>query len=298
MKNISIALGLSLCMVSCGSKNGGDHNSANSASVNQKAVQPTTNSAMINFEGGDFMMGRNNGLPNESPAHKVTVAPFSMDKYLVTVAQFREFTRATGYLTEAEKFKDSGVFDFKTAAWSLLPGAYWEMPLGPQSAKAEDNHPVTHVSWNDAVAYAAWAQKRLPTEAEWEFAARNGGKTDTQFPWGNEVKVDGKWMLNIFQGTMQDIKTDDGYLTTNPVGAFGETPSGLCDMCGNVWQWTADSYAPYSSVADGSGDETIKVLRGGSFMYDQAGDQSATVYFRSQNSYETSLFNTGFRCAK
>ena len=263
-----------------------------------EAVKEPDLNDMVYFAGGSFLMGRDNGLPEEAPAHKVNVKPFYIDKYPVTVKAFSKFIKATGHVTEAERFGDSGVFDFESGQWSLKPKTTWEYPLGPENDKAKDSHPVTHVSWRDALAYAKWAGKRLVTEAEWEFAARSSGETLTEFPWGNEAKVDGKWQANVFQGTVQDYKAEDGYLYTSPVGAFGINKNGLADMCGNVWEWTADVYVPYP----GNGrpyqhNAEIKSTRGGSFMYDEAGAKSYTVFFRSLNSSETSLFNTGFRCA-
>ncbi|HPE76530.1 MAG TPA: formylglycine-generating enzyme family protein [Draconibacterium sp.] len=254
---------------------------------------------MIFFEGGTFMMGSDSGLPQEGPAHSITVKPFSIDKSPVTVLQFSAFAEATGYKTEAEKFGDSGVFNLKTQKWELMPGAYWQKPLGPNGPNAENDHPVTHVSWNDAVAFAQWAGKRLPTEAEWEFAARSGKNSANKFSWGNKVSENGKYFANTWQGTLQAPETIDGYLFTSPVGAFGENQAGLTDMGGNVWQWCSDNYKAYpGSSAQISEDSSIKVIRSGSFFFDEYGDNSLTVSFRSMNSHETSLFNTGFRCAK
>ena len=253
---------------------------------------------MILFETGTFLMGSENGLPNERPIHKVTINAFKIDKSPVTVAQFRIFVENTKYKTEAEKFGDSGVYNFKTQSWELLPGAYWRNPFGPASAEAIDNHPVTHVTWNDAVQYASWAGKRLPTEAEWEFAARSGKNTGNKFSWGNEVTVNEKYFANIWQGEIAPPTTEDGYLFTCPVGTFGENEAGLTDMGGNVWQWCADNYNAYpgSNIAIRK-DPNVKVIRSGSFFFDQNGEDSFSVSGRSMNSHETSLFNTGFRCA-
>ena len=262
-------------------------------------IQESLASEMIYFKGGTFMMGSNSGLPQESPAHSVTVKSFSIDKSPVTVAQFSTFINATNYKTEAETFGDSGVFNLDGQKWELMPGAFWRKPFGPNGSDAEQNHPVTHISWNDAVAYAKWANKRLPTEAEWEFAARSGKNTDNKFSWGNQVSVNGKFFVNTWQGTLQAPETSDGFLFTSPVGAFGENEAGLTDMGGNVWQWCADNYKSYpGSSAQIQEDPNLKVIRSGSFFFDEYGDKSLTVSFRSVNSHETSLFNTGFRCAK
>ena len=256
-------------------------------------------SEMIFFDEGTFMMGSEEGLPNEKPVHEVTIDPFYIDKSPVTVAQFRQFVEVTGFKTEAEKFGDSGVFNFERQQWELLPGATWLKPFGPDGPDAEDNHPVTHVSWNDAVAYANWAGKRLPTEAEWEFAARSGKNSGKKFSWGDEVSVDGNYFANTWQGPLDAPETKDGYLFTSPVGTFGVNEAGLTDMGGNVWQWCANNYKPYPGNNEPlREDPKVKVIRSGSFFYDANGEDSFSVSGRSMNSHETSLFNTGFRCAK
>jgi len=256
-------------------------------------------SEMVFFEGGHFLMGSENGLPNEQPVHRINVESYYMDKTPVTVGQFRHFTEATGYKTEAEKFGDSGVFNLDKQTWELLPGAFWMKPFGLSGPDAEDDHPVTHVSWNDAVAYAEWAGKRLPTEAEWEFAARSGKNSAEKFSWGNEVTINGQYFANTWQGEINAPEAKDGYLFTSPVGAFGENEAGLTDMGGNIWQWCADIYKPYpGSNEPVREDPKVRVIRSGSFFFDQNGEDSFSVSGRSMNSVETSLFNTGFRCAK
>jgi len=261
--------------------------------------EKTVVTEMVYFGGGMFMMGSNNGMPNERPVHEVTVNPFSIDKDLVTVDQFSKFVEETSFKTEAEKFGDSGVFNLDAQNWELLPGAWWKKPFGPNGPDAEHNHPVTHVSWNDAVAYASWAGKRLPTEAEWEYAARSGKNTENRFSWGNQVSVDGKYFANTWQGSLQAPEVSDGFLYTSPAGVFGTNEAGLSDMGGNVWQWCADTYKAYPGGSiEIPVDPNVKVIRGGSFFFDQAGELSYTVSFRGMNSIETSLFNTGFRCAK
>ena len=268
-------------------------------SSESQSVVIAPDSKMVYFDGGSFMMGSENGLPNEKPVHKVTVNPFYINKSPVTVSQFRQFVEVTGFKTEAEKFGDSGVFNFEQQQWQLLPGATWYKPFGPNGPDAEDNHPVTHVSWNDAVAYANWAGKRLPTEAEWEYAARSGKNSGEKFSWGDEVSVDGNYFANTWQGPLDAPETKDGYLFTSPVGAFGENEAGLTDMGGNVWQWCANHYKPYPGNDEPvSEDPNVKVIRSGSFFYDTSGEDSFAVSGRSMNSHETSLFNTGFRCAK
>lgn len=254
---------------------------------------------MIFFKGGTFMMGNDKGTPVEKPAHSVEVADFYMDKTPVTVGQFRKFINATGYKTDAEGYGDSMVFDFNQKNWIFVKQANWEYPLGKQQPKAADDHPVTQVSWNDANAYAKWAEKRLPSEVEWEYAARNGGKDVGLYPWGNDEKVDGQWKANVFQGNVYEYTVEDGFLTTNPVGAFGETPAGLVDMVGNVWQWTNNPFylyegntQPYNVV------DSVKTMRGGSFMIDEENQLGYTVYFRRFRNISDASFNTGFRCVK
>jgi formylglycine-generating enzyme len=259
----------------------------------------TGTSGMVYFEGGKITIGSNTRQNNESPAFEVDVDPFYIDKHPVTVAQFRKFIRETGYQTEADRFGDAGVYDFEIGNWQLVKGANWEYPFGPEGKKAKDDHPVTQVSWNDAVAYAKWADKRLPTEIEWEYAAKNGQDTNNKFPWGNELIVEGKYKANVWQGDLQSPDTKDGYLYTNPVGAFGEYESGLTDLIGSVWEWCQDSYTLYNgNYSPFTYNYKNKVIRGGSFFYDQNGEASYTITGRSMNSTETSLFNTGFRCAK
>ncbi|NLO02646.1 MAG: formylglycine-generating enzyme family protein [Bacteroidales bacterium] len=254
---------------------------------------------MVYFDGGTIKMGSENGLTNEMPVHEVTVDPFYIDKTPVTNEQFSMFIEATGHKTEAEKFGDSGVFNLDRQAWELLPGAYWKKPLGPSGPDAEADHPVTHVSWNDAVAYASWAKKRLPTEAEWEYAARSGKNSGDRFSWGNSVTTDGRYHANTWQGTIAEPEVLDGYLFTSPVGAFETNEAGLADMGGNVWQWCADNYKPYPGNSEPfREDSNIKVIRSGSFFYDQNEENSFSVSGRAMNSIETSLFNTGFRCAR
>lgn len=268
------------------------------AETEKSDIPEPDKSEMIFFEGGSFMMGSESGLPNEQPVHEVKIEAFYIDKSPVTVEQFRQFVEDTNFKTEAEKFGDSGVFNLEKQTWELLPGATWRKPFGPSGPDAEDDHPVTHVSWNDAVAYAKWAGKRLPAEAEWEYAARSGENSGDKFSWGNEVSENGEYFANTWQGTIDSPRESDGFLFTSPVGAFGENKAGLTDMGGNVWQWCADTYKPYpGSNEPYREDSNVKVIRSGSFFFDENGENSFSVSGRSMNSHETSLFNTGFRCA-
>ena len=289
---------------------------------------PPTPAGMVYFRGHPITIGDPNGMPNERPAFTTKVDDFFLDSHLVTVAQFRQFVRATGYRTEAETFGDAGVFnveklqklvqeagfqpttmkpltyqgrqDLQARGWELIPGAYWEYPLGPDQPKAQDDHPVTQVSWNDAVAYATWAGKRLPTEVEWEFAARNGKNSDNQYAWGNELAPQGVFKANVWEGNFPVNNThEDQYSLTSPVGTFGITACGLSDMGGNVWEWCSDTYRPYKGNVDPfQFIEANKVIRGGSFLCDESFCHGYRVSARTFCSAETGLFHQGFRCAK
>ena len=253
---------------------------------------------MIYFPGGKIRLGSQR-LPNESPEFDTLIKPFYIDKYLVTVKQFQEFVSATNFVTDAEKFGDAGVYDITSGNWNLIKWASWQYPFGPGKSKAQDNYPVTKVSWNDAETYCAWAGLRLPTEAEWEFAARNGKNSADLYSWDNMLIENKQYKANVWQGGQFDAKYADGFAFTSPVGFFGSTPVGLTDMGGNVWQWCSDSYRLYKGNKQPfSFDINTKVIRGGSFLFDQAKELSYTVSFRVGNTVETSLFNMGFRCAK
>lgn len=254
---------------------------------------------MVFFEGGTIRMGAKDGPANEYPEHMVRVDPFYISENPVTVAQFRKFIEATGYETEAEKFGNSGVFDVKTGTWSLAPGADWKLPFGKNGEEAKDDHPVTQVSWNDAKAYCKWAGLRLPTEAEWEFAAKGGKDTENRFSWGSELVTQAGFQANVWQGHFPDsMRVEDGYTYTNPVGAFGATQAGLTDMGGNVWEWTGDTYDlyegnPYAYQTNAN----KKVIRGGSFLCDSTVCFSYRVTARSSNTLESATFHMGFRTA-
>ena len=291
MKTICMAL-LSLALLNCKAEKKNDKGGDKTKTV----AQSSTPKGMIKFDGGTITIGSNRTIL-ERPAFETTVAPFYIDKDLVSVAEFRAFVKATGYKTDADKYGDSGVFDFDAVRWNLVKGANWEFPFGVDKEKAQDNHPVTHVSWNDAKAYAAWVGKRLPYEYEWEFAAKNG--EDVVYPWGNEMMMDGKHMANVWQGNkVVDKIFDDGYQFTSPIGAFPVSLSGMTDVVGNVWQWCEDDFAPYDKSVPYNVSSNVKVTRGGSFMFDEGLQNSFTTTFRAQNTIDTSLFNSGFRCAK
>lgn len=221
----------------------------------------------------------------------VAVDAFFMDKTLVTVAQFTAFVRATGFKTEAERLGDGGVFNLKTGQWGMVKGATYHYPQGPNAPAAKPNHPVTQVSWNDATAYCQWAKKRLPTRAEWEFAANNANPAQThRYAWGDKAVENGRYKANFWQGAFPQVNTnEDGYLFTSPVGAFGETALGLTDMGGNVWQWVADWHP---------GKTAERAQCGGSFLCDPAICHGFQLGQLSSSTPETSLMHVGFRCVR
>lgn len=257
---------------------------------------------MVLVPGGLTQIGDPNGQASEKPVFWVDLKPFLLDKHLVSVAEFRQFIRATAYRTQAETFGDAGVLDEKTKQWTLVKGANWAYPQGPDRPKAPDNHPVTQVSWNDASQYAKWAGKRLPYEFEWEHAARNGINTRERYPFGNELtEPNGKALANTWNGTFpeQDAVTD-GFHYTSPVGYYGKTPLGLSDMTGNVWEWCEDWRQNYGDVVAGQPpvDPTEKVQRGGSYLCEPGWCHGYRVSGRSFTSPETALMHVGFRCAQ
>jgi formylglycine-generating enzyme required for sulfatase activity len=223
--------------------------------------------------GGEFLMGSDRHYPEEAPAHRVRVDGFWMDRFQVTNAQFERFVDATGHVTVAERRPDpadypgakpellvpaSSVFvqprervDLSNQYnwWTLVPGADWRHPRGHGSdIDGLEEHPVVHVTWDDVEAYAAWAGKELPTEAEWELAAR-GGLDGAEYVWGDEFSPEGRHMANTWQGEFPIVNTlDDGFERTAPVGSFPPNGYGLYDMAGNVWEWTSDWFQEYANI--------------------------------------------------
>ncbi|SKC83887.1 SUMF1/EgtB/PvdO family nonheme iron enzyme [Ohtaekwangia koreensis] len=236
--------------------------------------------------------------PVSKAATKVNIRAFLLDRNLVTVADFEVFIKMTHYITEAEKFGNAGIFDAKTGEWTLIDGADFRHPFGKDKPAALPDHPVTQVSWNDARAYAKWKGKRLPTQWEWEHAAKNGESTQQQYSWGEDLVVGGKYKANTWQGSFPYHNTvEDGYATTSPVGAFGASKIGLTDMGGNVWQWCEDSIEP--TGRDKEIDPSVRrVLRGGSFLCDPLVCHGFQIVGRSSSTPESSMVHIGFRCAQ
>ncbi|PZU36298.1 MAG: sulfatase modifying factor 1 (C-alpha-formyglycine- generating enzyme 1) [Microbacterium sp.] len=274
----------------------------------------------VRVPAGSFTMGDSSGDRNradgEVPLHEVSLDGFSMDESSVTNAAFARFVDDTGYRTEAETFGYSAVFHLAVAApdadvmgpaagtpwWFGVRGADWRHPGGALSSiEGLADHPAVHVSWNDAVAYCGWAGRRLPTEAEWEYAAR-GGIPSAKYPWGDaEVDADG-WRANIWQGTFPTENTlDDGWLTTAPVHSFAPNGYGLWQMVGNVWEWCSDWFSPrfyaQSPIHDPRGPDRggSRVLRGGSYLCHISYCNRYRNSARSQNTPDSSMGNAGFR---
>lgn len=276
---------------------------------------------MIDLPGGRFAMGnpRGDGYPEdgEEPVHEVRLSPFAIGIAPVTNEEFGAFVDATGYETEAERFGWSFVFagflpdEFEPTRavarapwWRQVHGAQWRHPEGPGTGvDGRAAHPVVHVSWNDALEYCGWAGARLPTEAEWEYAAR-GGLDGQQFPWGNDLEPGGRHMMNVFQGDFPG-RNDcaDGWAGTSPVGIFEPNGFGLVDCTGNVWEWCGDYFDPRQYLAgsaeDPRGPEAgdQRVIRGGSYLCHASYCRRYRVDARSSNSPDSSSGNTGFRVA-
>ena len=258
---------------------------------------------MLLIKGGKFLMGTEDGMSYEAPVHEVTVKSFWMDRHEVTLDEFSMFVSVTGYKTDAEKFGWSGAFNLKTGEWKKTKGANWRHPDGPGS-EAASSEPVCQVSWNDATAYAKWAGKRLPTEAEWEYAAR-GGLEQKKYSWGDELRPGGKPVANWWQGSFPDQNTgEDGFIGRAPVESFPPNGFGLYDVTGNVWEWCADWYKDDYYVKSGRDDPRgpddgkERVIRGGSWMCAENFCTNYRVAARSQATPDSGLNNLGFRCVR
>jgi len=298
----------------------------------------TIPSKMVWIPGGTFQMGTVNGnFADAQPVHQIMVDGFWMDEHEVTNAEFAAFVKTTNYVTVAERplnpadfpgvpmenlIPGSGVFTPTLEAvsldnvlqwWRYIPGASWRHPTGPSSTlKGQQNKPVVHVCYEDAVAYAKWGGKRLPTEAEWEYAAQ-AGQGLQKYYWGNELKPNGKWVANIYQGNFPNKNTgEDGYMRAAPVKSYPANAFGLYDMEGNVWEWCHDLYRPdyyqHSSTKNPQGPQDSydpdepglikRVQRGGSFL---CSDQYCIRYkpgSRGKGEVSSASDNLGFRCVK
>ena len=256
-------------------------------------------------------------LDGEGPTRTVTLSEFSISCYAVTNAQFADFVRDTGYVTDAERFGWSFVFDAlvpaetrrqvsmrsaETPWWQVVLSAYWAQPEGPHTTVLDRlHHPVVHVSWDDARAYCRWAEVRLPTEAEWECAAR-GGLENALYPWGDELTPAGEHRCNIWQGSFPDCNSaDDGYVGTAPVDAYAPNGFGLYNMAGNVWEWCEDTFSPsYHRITAANNPlcrepSASRSIRGGSFLCHESYCNRYRVAARSSNTPDSSSSNIGFR---
>lgn len=277
---------------------------------------------LIDVPAGSFVMGTDEPYrwhgDGESPAREVTLGSYRIGRCAVSNREFASFVDATGYVTDAERFGWSFVFHLllpdefpETRAvagaewWRQVHGADWADPAGPQSGvEALWDHPVVHVSWNDAQAFCSWAGSRLPTEAEWERAAR-GGLVQKRFVWGDEFAPEGVTMCNIFEGRFPVENTaEDGYVGTASVDAFPANGFGLHNMAGNVWEWCGDWFHP-TFHRDGSRTDPVgpptgeaKVMRGGSYLCHDSYCDRYRVSARSSNGLDSSVGNLGFRVAR
>ena len=281
------------------------------------AKETSSNENMVLIQGGKFLMGTNDPIQNrgdfEGPVREVAVDSFYIDKYSVTNEQFSQFIDETGYVTDAEKYGWSFVFyQFvskeleknisqvvqQTPWWYVVEGAYWKHPEGPDSSIDQRlDHPAVHISWNDAQAYCKWAGKRLPTEKEWEYAAR-GDLIQQTYPWGNELLPDGKHQCNIWQGKFPQVNTkDDGFFGTAPVHTYEANGYGLYQMIGNVWEWCSHPFYQDTHLMNPEYKEFM-VMKGGSYLCHESYCNRYRVAARTGNTMDSSTGNLGFRCVK
>jgi formylglycine-generating enzyme len=284
---------------------------------------------LIHLPGGSFWMGSEQFYPEESPVHDMTIAPFSIEQHPVTNAQFADFVGATGYVTIAEQPLDPDAFPgvppdelspgalvFRSTSgpvdlrdwrqwWTWVPGACWRQPFGPGSSIADRaDHPVVQVAYADALAYAAWAGRRLPSEAQWEFAARAGA--NTIYAWGDDAQPGGRLMANTWQGRFPYANEGAlGWVGTSPVGAFPANAFGIADMIGNVWEWTTTQYSARHRPGQATspccpapaGDPSAnQALKGGSHLCAPEYCHRYRPAARSSQSQDSATTHIGFRC--
>jgi len=307
---------------------GRDHKNGEISAVSDgefQRVYPGSTEGMKLIPGGEFLMGNEGdyGFPadGEGPVHTVEIAPFYMDATCVTNEQFNDFINATHYKTEAEKFGWSFVFyghltpkQQATAVrarvlgsewWCRIDGATWRHPEGPgTNIKKRWKYPTLHVSWNDVIAYCKWAGKRLPTEAEWEYAAR-GGLEQKRFPWGDELEPEGKHRMNVWQGKFPSQNTEaDKHYGPAPAQTYQANGYGLYCTTGNVWEWVWDwfdpSYYQTSPRENPTGPTATdrRMMRGGSYLCHESYCNRYRTDSRSSNTPDSSTGNLGFRCVR
>ena len=256
---------------------------------------------MVFVKGGKFNFGSNIGLEREKPEREVIIQSFLIDKNLVTVKDFRTFVNDNNYITEAENFGNGIVYNDSTDIWQLVDGANWEFPFGMLESIALDDHPVTQVSWNDALAYCKCYNKTLPSEVQWEYAASERGEKKNQlFYWGNDLVVNNNYMCNTWAtGYPNTIGYEDGFKYTSPISYFTANSLGIYDMAGNVWEWCYNWHLPYEgNLQIFPADLQGKAQRGGSFLCNPNYCHGFRLSARSASSPESSLFHVGFRCVK
>ena len=257
--------------------------------------------SMVSIPGGTTLIGSERGKADEGPVFKATLQPFELDRTTVTVAAFARFVKQHRYRSEAETLGSGAVMTFGTGQWRLVPGADWRRPLGPKGDAAAQDHPVTQVSWNDATAFCAAHGKRLPSELEFEYAARGAKAIQAGSTFDESLLKKGRYRANVWTGVFPLLNNaKDGYATTSPVGAFGRDALGLSDMAGNVWEWTSDWYRPYAERALPwpAGKPGEKVQRGGSFLCDANFCSGFRPTARGHASPDSSHLHVGFRCAR
>jgi sulfatase modifying factor 1 len=306
--------------ICCAPSRPGIENTLRGADELRRVTSGSTN-GMVKLDGGAFLMGTDyeDGFlsDGEGPVREVILDPFYIDVCPVINSQFRDFAEATGYLTEAERFGWSFVFRGHAAPeriagtvagaewWCRVDGADWRHPEGPDSAiETRADYPVIHVTWNDASTYCAWAGKRLPTEAEWEYAAR-GGLEQKLYPWGDELTPGGKHLCNVWQGDFPYVDlAEDGYSGVAPVNVFPKNGYGLDGITGNTWEWCGDWFHPVFQPAEqrvnpaGPADGMARVMKGGSFLCHRSYCNRYRVAARTSNTPDSSTANIGFRCVR